>query len=205
MPEEIENFLRLLALTATRWIQQVYHVSFFVAALIAGAIFFVAVAALALAARVIRRYSNRDGQGTATTESVDSSDQLPDTAESKRRGRGAVMKKADFIRQTLAWGAIMAALSHLMHPALPHNIEERFGLEMPWLPDLFWFALAFGVAMTFLTNRLAGLASAVWAKFLSDVRALTAFVKYLGEDQEFEEEQDDKLEEEHEEQTSDGR
>jgi len=143
--EEIERLLRVLAYSAFRWIQEHYHVSWWVAALIVCAVIAVGGLCLFLAARGVEWFL-------------------------KTKGGGVIMTKAEFARQSLAWAAVFAALSYLAHPALLHNIEYRLGLGMPWLPDLCWFAAAFGVAITYLTHRIEGLVAAAWKKFLSDIQ-----------------------------------
>lgn len=61
--------------------------------------------------------------------------------------------KLEYVLRSLAWAAIMAGVSYVVHPRLSSSIQYRLRLGMPWLPDVCWFALPFGIAMTYLTRR----------------------------------------------------
>lgn len=73
---------------------------------------------------------------------------------SRRDGRGVAMKRTvDFALQSVAWAAVLAGMSYLVHPKFDSRIEYSLGLEIPWLPDVCWFALPFGIGMTYLIYR----------------------------------------------------
>ena len=69
------------------------------------------------------------------------------------KDRSACMRRLEYVFRSLSWAAIMAGASYVLHPRLGNGIQYRLGLGMPWLLDVLWFALPFGVAMSYLTYR----------------------------------------------------
>jgi hypothetical protein len=73
---------------------------------------------------------------------------------SRRNDAQPRVKGLGYVFRSLSWATVMVAAAYVVHPRLSNHIQYRLGLGMPWLPDVCWIALPFGVAMTYLTSGL---------------------------------------------------
>ncbi len=85
-------------------------------------------------------------------------------------GSGGGSSSGEFVKEWLAWAAVFAGAVHLLHPtAAGYDIEYRLGFGLPWFRDVYFFALAFGLGMTYLTRRVEQLSQAEkLLKFIRD-------------------------------------